>query len=367
MSIRRIASLCSLIGALVASPVTASACTSILIPTSEGGYVYGRTLEFAAPLNSDIIAIPRGYELKGTGPDGTAGTGLVYKAKYATIGLNGLKLPIIVDGMNEKGLIGGALYLPRLAEYQETTPQDAKNSVASYEILAYILTNFGSVDEVKANLARIKVNRSPHPQFKGVVPLHYTLHDATGKSLVVEYIGGQLQMTDNPTHVMTNAPEIRWHLNNVSLYGGISPEPTAPLTIGGTTMMSPSTGNNTIGLPADFSAPSRFVRAMFYSQAAPQPKNGQEGVNTVFHIMNQFDIPPGAIRTSAKSESGGGVDGIEITEWTTVMDSKTGALYVRTFENSQTRKISLSSLDLNAKELRTFALNQAESEVDVVK
>jgi choloylglycine hydrolase len=239
--------------------------------------------------------------------------------------------------------------------------------VSSYEILAYILTNFATIDEVKAGLLQIKVNRSPHPVFKGVVPLHFTLHDASGKSLVVEYIGGQLQMTDNPTHVMTNAPAIDWHFNNVSLYGGISAQPVPPLSFGKTTFSPPSTGNNTIGLPADFSSPSRFVRAAFLSQAAPQSKTAQEGVNTVFHIMNQFDIPPGAIRTSAKSESGGGIDGFEVTEWTTVMDTKNQVLYVRTYDNSQTRKVSFASLDLNAKDIRTLPLTQTENAVDMVK
>lgn len=343
----------------------ASACTSILVPTADGSLIYGRTMEFALPLDSDVIAIPRGYEMKGTGPDGTAGGGLIYKTRYAIVGLNGAKLPIIVDGMNEKGLVGGGLYLPSLTEYQETSSADARTSVASYEILAYILATFASVDEIKQNLGKVKVNRAPHPAFKGVVPLHFTLHDASGRSLVVEYIGGELQMTDNVTHVVTNAPAISWHLSNVALYGNLSPAPVAPFMIGSTTFNPPSTGNNLIGLPGDFSSPSRFVRALFFSRFAPQAKTAPEGVNTVFHIMNHFDIPPGAVRTSAASKSGGGLDGYETTEWTTVMDIKNRTLYVRTFDNAQTHRVALGDLDLNGKGITTFPLDAAETAIDL--
>jgi choloylglycine hydrolase len=83
---------------------TANACTSFLLKAENGEYVYGRTLEFALMLKSSIIVMPRGYENKGVGPDGKAGSGLVYKAKYAATGMNGLGLPVVVDGINEKGL-----------------------------------------------------------------------------------------------------------------------------------------------------------------------------------------------------------------------------------------------------------------------
>ncbi len=105
--------------AVLALPVAqAQACTSFLLKAGDGGYVYGRTLEFGLPLQSRIIAIPKNYAFSGTGPDGTAGSGLGWTAKYATGGANAFGLPILADGMNEAGLAGGMLYLPGLAQYQ---------------------------------------------------------------------------------------------------------------------------------------------------------------------------------------------------------------------------------------------------------
>lgn len=355
------AGLFSLLG--VASDV--HGCTSLLVSTKDGGYVYGRTLEFALSLDSDVIVIPRGYQLQGTGPDGKAGTGLSYTTKYGVVGLNGLKLPIVVDGMNEKGLVAGALYLPGFSLYQETAPAEAEKSLASYEALTYILTNYASVDEVKAGLSKIKVNRSEHPVFKGVVPLHYTVHDSTGKSIVVEYIGGALQITDNPTHVMTNGPEFGWHLRNLGLYLNIKPGPLTPVTIGGMNFQPPSTGANMVGLPGDMSAPGRFVRAVFFSQAAPVAQNGEDGVKTVFHIMNNFDIPPGAITTSAKAAAGGGIDGQEITEWTSVADIKNKAFYVRTYDGFQTLKVALDKTSLDGKAITYISLDRANGATEL--
>jgi choloylglycine hydrolase len=357
MSSKRIfASFACGVTALVSLLQPVQACTSLIIPTKDGGYVYGRTLEFALNLDSDIIFIPRGYQMSGTGPDAKPGSGLNYKTKYAVAGANGLKLPIIVDGINEKGLAGGALYLPGFSLYQETSPAEGGSSLASYEALAYMLTNFATVDEVKAGLAKIKVNRAEHPVFKGVVPLHFTLHDVSGKSIVVEYIGGDLQITDNPTHVMTNGPEFGWHLRNLGMYSGVTKNPLTPLSIGGSTYGPPSTGANMIGLPGDLSAPGRFVRAVFFSTSAPTPANNEDGMTMMFHIMNNFDIPPGAISTSAKSASGGGIDGYEITEWTSVATLKDPTFYLRSYDSNQTRKLVLSKMPLDGKEIKTFPL-----------
>ena len=41
----------------------AHACTSLIVPTTEGSYVYGRTMEFGIPLKSEIMVTPRNYEL----------------------------------------------------------------------------------------------------------------------------------------------------------------------------------------------------------------------------------------------------------------------------------------------------------------
>ena len=108
----------SLAVSMAFAPMMTYACTSFLLRGNDGGYVYGRTMEFGLPLKSEITAIPRNYLAKGIGIDGKYGSGMSWTAKYAAVGMNPLGLPELVDGMNEKGLIAGMLNLPNSAEYQ---------------------------------------------------------------------------------------------------------------------------------------------------------------------------------------------------------------------------------------------------------
>lgn len=345
-------SLAAVAALTMAAMPPAQACTSFLLRAADEGVVYGRTMEFGLPLQSQMIVIPRNLALQGTGPDGTAGAGLAWTTKYGATGMNGLGVPVLIDGMNEAGLAGGLLYLPALAQFQKVTPAEAKTSIASFELLTWVLTNFASVAEVKAALPKIKVSEAPQVVFKTAVPVHMTVHDASGASLVVEYVGGELHMYDNPTSILTNAPTFDWHITNLGNYLNLSAYDPKALKIGSLTIAPPSTGAGATGIPGAMSSPARFVRAFLYSRAAPTLPTTTDTVVNAFHILNNFDISPGIIRTDASAAAGGGVTGIETTEWSVVADTKTRRYYVRTYGDSQTRVIDLTRADLSAKAIR---------------
>lgn len=363
----RVACATALSALLAFNPVAASACTSFLLKAENGDTVVGRTMEFGLPLGSQLTVVPRNLALKAVGPDGNAGTGLAYTTKYGVVGMNGLGLPALVDGLNEKGLYTGLLFFPGLAEFQDVGAADAANSIASYELATYILTQFATVDEVKAGLPKIKVSRAQQAVFKGPIPLHATVHDASGKSIVVEYVGGQLQITDNPTTVMTNAPSISWHLANLAQYANATSSPGGSFAINGTTFQPWSSGTGMNGLPGDLSAATRFLRAAFLVANAPKTKDAADAMGISWHFLNQFDIPPGAVRTAAGGRAGGGVAGYETTEWTSVSDLKNGLYQIRTYDDQQTRQISLKSVDLNAKAIRYIPVDQKLGVLDMSK
>jgi len=345
--------------ALIGQSLGAQACTSLLLKSADGGFVYGRTMEFSLPLQSQAMVMPRQLARVGTGPSGEAGTGLQWTTKYAVVGLNALGLEIFVDGMNEKGLVGGALYLPNLAEFQEVPAAEAKTSLASWEALTYILTSFATVAEVKQGLPKIKVNRAEQATFKSAVPLHLTLHDASGASLVVEYVGGALHLYDNPTTILTNAPTFDWQIANLGQYANLSAEEPEPMKIGSLTLAAPSTGAGLHGLPGDMLSPSRFVRAFQFWRNAPLPATAEAGVTTVRHMMSSFDIPPGSVVTRADSAAGGGVAGLESTEWTTVADLKNLRYFFATYEDPRPRVLELGKVKLEGPAPRTFAISGA--------
>jgi len=356
----------ALLAAFVLPLQQALACTSFMLKSADGGFVYGRTMEFGLPLNSTLTVIPRNFAYVGTGPDGKPGTGLPWTTKYGAGGANAFGLPVLVDGLNEAGLAGGMLYLPGLALYQEVPASEGKTSIAAHEVLTYILTSFATVAEVKAGLPKIKVNRSILEQLKMPAPMHVTLHDATGASLVIEYIGGELHMHDNPTTVMTNAPSFDWHIANLGNYLPLSVYNPQPLKVGSLTLSPPSTGAGAPGLPGDMSSPSRFVRAFLYSHAAPVSGTSAESASLAFHILNNFDISPGVVRTSADSASGGGITGIETTEWTAVSDLKARRYFIRTYGNSQTRVLDLTKAPIDGKEIKSYPITQPETLVNIL-
>ncbi|PZF76684.1 choloylglycine hydrolase [Aestuariivirga litoralis] len=356
------------VSALMAFTATsANACTSFLLKAENGEFVYGRTMEFALPLHSKLMVMPRNFTIQGVGPDGKDGSGLAFKTKYAATGMNGLDLPYFVDGMNEKGLNGGLLFFPQIAEFQDVSAADAANSIASYQLLTYILTQFATVDEVKAGLSKIKVNRAPLAAFNGTLPIHVTVHDASGNSVAIEYVGGELNMIDNPTGVMTNAPGMQWHLDSLSMFATSTAAPVPPLVFNGKSFPQWSTGGGQVAQPGDYSSQSRFIRAAFLVNTAPKFKDASEGMPIAFHLLNQFDIPPGAIQTLAGGAAGGGVAGYEITEWAVSADLKNGIYQFRTYDNPAIRQVSLKDLDLDAKEIRYISIDQPAAATDLSK
>ena len=221
---------CSAVVAVAAQQ--ADACTSLVLNGNDGGRVYGRTMEFGIPLHSQVMKMPRGYANTGIGPDGTAGQGKSWKSKYAVIGANVFSLPFFVDGINEAGLVGGMLNAPNTALYQDVPAGQADNSIAPQQLLTYVLSNFATVEEVRQALPNIYVSNAPMKEWGGTPKARMTLHDAKGGSLVVEYLGGRLVMTDNVIGVMTNDPPFAWHLANIGNYANLGgPEGVAPRAV----------------------------------------------------------------------------------------------------------------------------------------
>jgi choloylglycine hydrolase len=341
-------------------------CTSFLLKGSDSGAAYGRSMEFGMPLNSQLMVSPRGYQYQGIGVDGKVGTGLNWTSKYAVAGMNILGLPTYADGMNEKGLVGGLLNAPFTAQYQDVSQADSANSINSSQILLYALTNFATVDEVKAGFEKILVNCSTVAAYKNQTPpVRVPLHDAQGNSIVIEYIKGKLVITDNPTHVCTNDPVLSEQFINIGNYANLSNIEQEPLVINGATYQSPSSGNGMHGLPGDYLSPSRFIRALFLSKSVPASYSTEKMVNAAWHITGSFDIPPGAITLTADNPYGGGVDGIEITEWIIVADSKNMIYNVKMFETTNVYAFDLKKMNFDAQDLTYLKLDKPQMPIQL--
>jgi choloylglycine hydrolase len=93
-----------------------------------------------------------------------------------------------------------------MAGYMAYAPAEAAKTIAPWQLASWLLDNFASVDEVKANIGSIVVAPTVLEQWGFTPPVRMVVHDASGKSAVVEYVGGKLNVYDNPLGVITNSP-----------------------------------------------------------------------------------------------------------------------------------------------------------------
>jgi choloylglycine hydrolase len=326
---------------------SAQACTGIRLIAVDGTVVHARTMEFAIDIKSDVMMVPRGYARTGTTPDGKEG--LKWKAKYASVGLNGVGLPVLFDGLNERGLAAGTFYFPTSAGYMPYAPADAGKTIAQWEVGSWILENFATVDEVKANIGNIVVPAVVFGGWGFAPEAHYIVHDASGKSIVIEYVGGKLNVHDNPLGVITNTPTFDWHMTNLRNYVNFSMTSASPVQLGPVKLLPTGQGSGMAGLPGDFTPPSRFVRAVAFSQSVFKSKTGREAVLAAFHILNQFDIPKGAAREHEKDEKGNVL--ADYTIWTAASDLKALRYHFRTYESSQIRSLDLMKMNIDGKDI----------------
>ncbi len=331
-------------GMMLATPV-AQACTGLALTAEDGSYVSGRTAEFGLELNLNAIFVPRGYEFHGTLPNG--GKGLPYTSQYAFLGTNAFDEAAVVDGLNEKGLAVGMFYFPGFAKYPDPTPANQKVGVSPTEFSNWLLSQFATVDEVKSGLGNVAILATTPKGWPGPPPVHIVVYDANGKSIVIEPIDGKLVVTDNPLGVVTNSPPFDWHMTNLSNYVNLTPLGTLPKKVDGVEIQAYSTGAGLGGLPGDFTAPSRFVRAAVFSSSSVTPTDSADAAKKVLHLLNQFDIPRGAVRTA---EPNGEVQ-IEWTLATVARDPSTLTYYFKTYDNQNLRQISMNSFDFNGKEI----------------
>lgn len=318
------------------------ACTDFRITAKDSTVVVTRSMEFALDLQSSVRTSNRDRQFQMTAPDGKPG--LKWKAKYGYVFLDGLNVDIAIDGLNEKGLSYGALYLPTLAEYQSVPNGQDAAALPYLNVGDWVLSNFATVEEVKDAIKKVyvfKQNLPGHPDI--VFPLHFSIHDAKGDSIVLEYIGGQLSVYDNQVGVLTNSPSYAWHTTNLVNYIHLSPMNPPAAVDNAVTFAATGQGYGMVGLPGDISPPSRFVKTATLVRTALPVNDAMSAINLGEHIINNVDIPLGLAR---ENENGQATN--ELTQWVVFKDLTHKVLYYRTYNNMTLRAVTLDKIDFSA-------------------
>jgi len=315
-----------------------SGCTGIVRTAQNGDVVYARTLEFGEDLLSfDLLATPKGYHYQSQ-PHAKNGKTLGWDTKYSSIGFAPFGLPLLADGLNSAGVGCGAFYMPGWADYQAVSDEDERNAISNLDFVSWVLGNFDSVATVRTALKDTKVFGAPLAEWGFVPPLHYIVVDKSGDKAVIEYINGTMQIHDAPLNTITNAPSYDWHNINARNYIGLKALNDPSIKINGSEFAQFGQGSGAIGLPGDFTPPSRFIRAAFLNQVVVPTKNGDEEAKSAFTILNQFDIPLGAVR-----ELHNGKEILEETSWTSASDLQNQKYFFHTHGNRSIRAFDLKN------------------------
>ena len=177
-----------------------------------------------------------------------------------TLGLYMLGRYIQLDGMNEHGLsVGMLMMLPAIYP-----PPDSRPYLNDDNWVLYYLDNCRTVAEAVAIALTIRVNC--------LVGGHLALHDPSGDSAVMEYVGGELKIYRPPEYngVLTNDPNYEEQLANLTNYEGFGGD---------------------LPLPGGVESKSRFVRASWYLQTLPEPESAEETVGSTLGIMQNVAKP----------------------------------------------------------------------------
>ncbi|WP_240359165.1 linear amide C-N hydrolase [Pyxidicoccus trucidator] len=89
-----------------------------------------------------------------------------------------------------------------------------------------------------------------------LLPLHLPIHDASGNSIVVEFIDGKPNIYSNPVAVLTNDPPFPLQLENLGGYSNLSPWDARPVEMGGKSFAPSGHGSGLRGMPGGSCTPS---------------------------------------------------------------------------------------------------------------
>ena len=342
--------------------IDARGCTGITLRAADGSVVYGRTMEWGTfDLRSRVVVVPRGSRF--TGQVAGHKPGMTWEARYGVVGLDALEQDILVDGMNEAGLTVGAFYHPGFAEYQAADPAKAAESMGATDVAQYLLSTCASTADARASIAKVRVVAVVEPAIGIAPPLHFLVTEPGGKAIVIEYLKGELKVFDAPLGVITNAPAYDWHETNLRNYVNLSPVAIPGRKIEDLDFKPLGGGSGMIGLPGDFTPPSRFIRAVAFSKTARPTRTGDETIYELFRILDNFNVPLGAAEGSGDEKTHGMRSS---TIWTSGYDSRARVMYYHTQHNRRVRKVDLKAIDFASPGKTSRAPMDAEKAQDIL-
>lgn len=313
-------------------------CTAVCYKTK--GTYFGRNLDLETSYEESVVVVPRFFPLS-----------FRFKSSktehYAIIGAAYVKdgYPLFFDAMNEQGIGMAGLAFEGNAVYHEV--REGKDNITPYELIPWVLSQCGTMDEVRKLLSDIQIADVPFSEHIPNQPLHFMVSDGNS-SLVIESVQEGIRIYENPVGVLTNNPPFPYQMFYLGRYMRLTREYPVSTFAEGLALEVTSNGMGAIGLPGDLSSPSRFVRAAFIRMNAVSGEGEGESVNQFFHILGAVEQQKGCVRT----ENGD----YEYTVYSSCMSLTRGIYYYVTYDNRKIRSVDLKQTEYKGRQLQSFRL-----------
>jgi len=192
---------------------------------------------------------------------------------------------------------------------------------------------------------------------------HWGIADKEGRSVVVEYIGGEMHVHNNTVGVMTNDPPFQWHLLNLNTYVNLQnswPSANSAIQMDSEVDVVPRTighGWNLAGLPGDSSPPSRFVRLFYlrgYATAAHRGTTMEDAIIMATGLINNVFLISGTVAREAVT------DGYEYTPFAVLKLPAEKVFMYRSYTDMQWKSVNLNQLDFSGTEYVNVVIPPSE-------
>lgn len=226
-----------------------------------------------------------------------------WKTKYGYLGRAAFNGEKIIDGLNTEGLSVAILYLPG-TQFPTFDPKDQKPVLAIYDIASFLLSQAKTVSEALGLIRSHQLVQSAVKEKEGIfikdLPIHFAIRDKTGESAVIEFIDGQTKIHEKAGDVLTNAPPFDWQLKNADVYRSLLAEnkttnekfdKTFPNYEEIYKNSSYKGEANLMGMPGDFTPPSRFARAQVLLNNFPPPDSRPVALSQAMSLNDSLGVP----------------------------------------------------------------------------
>lgn len=304
------------------------ACSEVYIRSGQNINVSSRNFDFMNARGFVRFSPAGKYKCSQLESDGKKALG--WLSKYPSISFNayfdkpgqkkGTSFYVAgVDGINTEGFKVGTYFLDK----SSFTDSYSGKTIDAGSFMQYLLDNFNSVDEAVKDIVNSNYRVISLPTDELEIKLHFFLHDINGKSAVVEFLNGRINIIREPEiPVLTNSTYLE--------------------SLGYTKAYHAEEGED--ALPGSRESLDRFVRAAYYWKHLPVLPNTDEALKYGFSVMQPLAVCP-------DSDSGH-------TQWTIVTDINNKQIYFRTYGGLSTAYINLE---------KVAARSKASSDIDLLR